>query len=117
MFTVRSHDRDASDIEGQLYTLGLLEELRAASKDLWGASSAAYFRVDELLRELGNPNLHEIFPVSAFRVEFDGCSQCQYQSPSRTLRSAVEPHPQHVSCPHVRVSLLTGYMPEIGKDP
>ena len=60
---------DSSDMEGQLYTLGLLEELRAECKDLWGASSAAYFRVDELLRELRNPNLHEIFPVSAFQVE------------------------------------------------
>ncbi len=56
-------------MEGQLYTLGLPEELRAACKDLWGASSAGYFRVDELLRQLGNPNLHEIFPVNAFRVE------------------------------------------------
>jgi hypothetical protein len=31
---------------GQLYTLGLLEELRAECKTLWGASSDAYFRVD-----------------------------------------------------------------------
>lgn len=60
---------DPPDTGGQLYTLGLLEELRAACKDMWGASSAAYFRVDELLRELRNPNLHEIFPVSTFRVE------------------------------------------------
>ena len=36
------------------------EQLREASKGLWGASSAAYFRVDELLRELANPNLHDI---------------------------------------------------------
>lgn len=56
-------------MEGGLYTLGLLEKLCAECKELWGASSAAYFRVDELLRELGNPNLHGIFPVSAFRVE------------------------------------------------
>lgn len=57
------------DEDGQLHTLGLLEKLRAECNDMWGASSAAYFRVDELLRELRNPNLHEIFPVSAFRVE------------------------------------------------
>ncbi len=61
--------RDAQDMEGQLYTLGLLEQLRAECKNLWGASSDAYFRVDELLRELANPNLHEIFPASAFRIE------------------------------------------------
>ena len=46
--------------DGQLYTLGLLERLRAECKDLWGTSSRAYFRVDELLRELENPNLHDI---------------------------------------------------------
>src|ERR1700733_2269679 len=60
---------DSSDMEGQLYTLGLLEELRAECKDLWGASSAAYFRVDELLRELRNPNLHDIPRNLPFRVE------------------------------------------------
>jgi hypothetical protein len=62
-------DPSSVDMDGQPYTLGLLEKLRAECKDLWGASSAAYFRVDELLRELRNPNLHEIFPVSAFQVE------------------------------------------------
>jgi hypothetical protein len=60
---------DPNDMEGGLCTLGLLEQLRAECKELWGASSKSYFRVDELLRELGNPNLHEIFRVSAFRVE------------------------------------------------
>ncbi len=60
---------DPNDMEGGLYTLGLLEKLRAECKELWGATSASYFRVDELLCELGNPNLHEIFPVSVFRVE------------------------------------------------
>jgi hypothetical protein len=46
-------------VEGQLYTLGLLEQLRAECKTLWGASSAPYFRMDELLREQANPNLHD----------------------------------------------------------
>ncbi len=55
--------------EGQLHTLGLLEQLRAECKDLWGASSHAYFRVDELLRELANPNLHDIPRNLPFRVE------------------------------------------------
>jgi hypothetical protein len=46
--------------DGQLHTLSVLEQLREASKGLWGASSEAYFRVDELLRQLANPNLHDI---------------------------------------------------------
>ncbi len=54
---------------GQLYTLGLLEQLRAEGKDLWGSSSEAYFRVDALLRELANPNLHDIPTNLPFRVE------------------------------------------------
>lgn len=55
--------------DGQLHTLGLLETLRAECKSLWGASSEAYFRVDELLRELANPNLHDIPTRLPFRVE------------------------------------------------
>jgi hypothetical protein len=35
----------------------------------WGASSEAYFRVDELLRQLANPNLHDIPRNLPFRVE------------------------------------------------
>jgi hypothetical protein len=54
--------------DGQLHTLGLLEKLRAESSELWGSSSKLYHRVDELLRELANPNLHEIANMS-FRVE------------------------------------------------
>jgi hypothetical protein len=46
--------------DGQLYTLGLLERLRDESKSLWSTSSDLYFRVDALLRELSNPNLHDI---------------------------------------------------------
>jgi hypothetical protein len=61
-------DRPAEQ-DGQLHTLGLIEELRAECKRMWGTSSALYFRIDELLRELANPNLHEIFPASAFQVE------------------------------------------------
>jgi hypothetical protein len=48
------------EADGQLHTLSVLEQLREASKGLWGASSEAYFRVDELLRQLANPNLHDI---------------------------------------------------------
>jgi hypothetical protein len=57
------------DQDGQPYTLGLLEQLRAECKSLWGASSEAYFRVDGLLRELANPNLHDIPTNLPYRVE------------------------------------------------
>ena len=55
--------------DGQLHTLTVLEQLRDASKNLWGTSSAAYFRVDELLRQLANPNLHDIPCNLPFRIE------------------------------------------------
>jgi hypothetical protein len=54
--------------DGQLYTLGLIEQLRAECGQLWGTSSRLYRRVDELLRELANPNLHDIANMN-FRVE------------------------------------------------
>ena len=57
------------EADGQLHTLSVLEQLREASKSLWGASSEAYFRVDELLRQLANPNLHDIPRNLPFRVE------------------------------------------------
>ncbi|HTV31216.1 MAG TPA: hypothetical protein VMF32_26010 [Xanthobacteraceae bacterium] len=57
------------DQDGQLHTLGLLEQLRVECGKLWGASSDAYFRVDKLLRELANPNLHDIPRNLPFRVE------------------------------------------------
>jgi hypothetical protein len=55
--------------EGELHTLGLLEELRGECKHLWGTSSKLYFRIDELLRALANPNLHDIPTRLPFRVE------------------------------------------------
>jgi len=61
--------RDPTEGAGELHTLGLLERLRAECKDLWGTSSKLYFRVDELLRELANPNLHDIATNLPFRVE------------------------------------------------
>ena len=54
--------------DGQLHTLGLLERLRAETKDTKGAYAVLYDRVDALLRELANPNLHDIANMS-FRVE------------------------------------------------
>src|ERR1700722_5981570 len=58
-----------NEADGQLHTLSVLERLRDASKGLWGASSEAYFRVDELLRQLAHPNLHDIPRNLPFRVE------------------------------------------------
>jgi hypothetical protein len=55
--------------DGQLHTLTLLEQLRAESTELWGNSSALRERVDKLLRELANPNLHDIPTNLPFRVE------------------------------------------------
>jgi hypothetical protein len=58
-----------ADVDGELHTLGLLEQLREECKHLWGNSSTLYFRIDELLRELANPNLHDIPTRLPFRVE------------------------------------------------
>ena len=55
--------------DGQLHTPTVLEQLREASKGLWGASSEAYFRAEELLRQLANPNLHDIPRNLPSRVE------------------------------------------------
>jgi hypothetical protein len=60
---------ESPDGDGQLHTLGLLERLRAECKTFWGTSSELYFRADELLRELANPNLHDIPTHLPFRVE------------------------------------------------
>jgi hypothetical protein len=54
--------------EGQVYTLGLLEQVRAESNYLGQAVHEFYFRVEKLMRELGNPNLHDIGHLP-FRVE------------------------------------------------
>ncbi len=59
----------SSDEDGPLHTLGLIEELRAECCELWGTSSTLYHRVDALLRELANPNLHDIPTRLPFRVE------------------------------------------------
>jgi hypothetical protein len=54
--------------DGRLHTLGLLEHLRAEARAAEGGYSDLYDRVDGLLRELANPNLHDIANMS-FRVE------------------------------------------------
>lgn len=51
-----------------MHTLGLLEQLRAELSSLSATSSDIHQRVDRLLRELANPNLHDIANMS-HRVE------------------------------------------------
>jgi hypothetical protein len=58
---------DADD-DGQLHTLGLLERLRSETNLFQGTYAGLYERVDKLLRELENPNLHDIANMN-FRVE------------------------------------------------
>ncbi len=60
--------QDLSEEDGQLYTLSLLERLRSETQDIEGAYSKLSVRVDRLLRELANPNLHDIADMN-FRVE------------------------------------------------
>jgi hypothetical protein len=54
--------------DGQLHTLGLLEQLRAESGYLWRAASDFHFRVDAMMRRLENPNLHDIQNMS-YRID------------------------------------------------
>jgi hypothetical protein len=61
-------DQDPADEDGQLHTLGLLERLRSETNLVRGAYDGLYGRVDKLLREIENPNLHDIRNMS-FRVE------------------------------------------------
>jgi hypothetical protein len=65
----RSHFVRKVEEDGQLHTLGLLEQLRDQCKSLWGTSSELYFRLDKLLNQLANPNLHDIPSNLQIRVE------------------------------------------------
>jgi hypothetical protein len=60
--------KDDPEEDGQLHTLGLLEQLRAESGKLWRAASDFHFRVDDMMRQLENPNLHDIQNMS-YRVD------------------------------------------------
>jgi hypothetical protein len=57
------------DDDGQRHTLGLVEQLRAESSELWRTSSRLYHHVDALLRELADPNLHDVPTNLPFRIE------------------------------------------------
>jgi hypothetical protein len=59
---------DPADDDGHLHTLGLLEQLRTESRYLWRAASEFHFRVDAMMRQLENPNLHDITNMS-YRID------------------------------------------------
>jgi hypothetical protein len=55
--------------DGQIYTLGLLERLREDLRRYGHENDGLYSRIDRALRELANPNLHEVELATAFRIE------------------------------------------------
>jgi hypothetical protein len=59
------HDAEG---DGQLHTLGPLERLGSETNLVRGAYDGLYGRVDKLLRELENPNLHDIRNMN-FRID------------------------------------------------
>jgi hypothetical protein len=58
-----------SEGDGQLHALGLIEKLRDDLRTFDGAKDELYYRIDRALRELANPNLHDVNLVTAFRIE------------------------------------------------
>lgn len=68
LFMLCSMSQASAEDDGQLHTLGLLERLRSETNLVQGAYARIYQRVDKLLRELENPNLHDIRNMS-FHVE------------------------------------------------
>ena len=55
--------------EGQVYTLDLLERLHKGLRDFGQTKDELFWRIDTLLRELRNPNLHEVGLTTAYQVE------------------------------------------------
>jgi hypothetical protein len=55
--------------EAEVYTLGVLEQLREDLRLFSSAKGELYSRIDALLRELANPNLHDVNLTTAFRIE------------------------------------------------
>jgi hypothetical protein len=55
--------------DGQIHTLGLLEQLREDLRRYGHENGELYHRVDKALRELANPNLHDVELAHAFRIE------------------------------------------------
>jgi hypothetical protein len=54
---------------GEIHTITLLERLRNDARTLWDSTYGFYWKVDELLRQVANPNLHDIPLNLQFRVE------------------------------------------------
>jgi hypothetical protein len=54
---------------GQIYTLDLLERLHKGLRDFGQTKDELFWRIDALLRELRNPNLHEVELTTAFQIE------------------------------------------------
>ena len=72
--------------EGQVYTLNLLERLHAGLRDFGQTKDELYWRIDALLRELRNPNLHEVELTTAFQIEVwdrHGKTTCGWYPSSR----------------------------------
>jgi hypothetical protein len=65
-----SFSADSQHDEGVLVFAGfsVAWDIRADSGELWRTASDLYFRVDKILRELENPNLHDIANMS-YRVQ------------------------------------------------
>src|SRR5690348_2004459 len=55
--------------DGQLYTLRLIEKLRDDLRAFDGAKDELYRCIEGALRELANPNLHDVNLVTAFKIE------------------------------------------------
>jgi hypothetical protein len=60
---------DEPEEDGQLYALGVIEKLRDDLRAFDGAKDELYYHIDRALRELANPNLHDVNLVTAFKIE------------------------------------------------
>jgi hypothetical protein len=69
MFSFCSHGQPPQEDGGEVYTLSLLEELRDEYGKLQKTYSDSYHRLDGLLRQLSNPNIHDIPFQMPFRIE------------------------------------------------
>jgi hypothetical protein len=65
MFLLRS----MTDESAETYTLSLLEQLRAQCARLQAELAQSYARMDGLIRQINNPNLHDLPMQMPFRVE------------------------------------------------
>ena len=86
-----SQDRDD---DGDIHTLGVLESLRAVLAALQSSNSDLYCRLDRVLREVADPNLHDIGLNHGFRIEVwdrygkDHLRMCIAATRARTHKSS-----------------------------